>query len=342
MSTKRFAASFADAVKLYWTPERLGALCSGKDFPLSPEKPGAAQLLRVLGLIGGDGRIGSEVVRKFKQVNYLVLEIEHALSAHIAQPTKRPMRIIELAAGRSHVSLLLAHSASQRWERPAHILAVDRDPQRVTMAEERAHTLGFSDAIRHRTCAIGELQDWSHEYACAFPGADASGPPHCAVALHACDTASDEALALAVRSRAAVIACAPCCHSELSRKWAGLPIRQADGRHPLGLIHRMPNLRAETAATITDAMRIALLRSSGYAVEASEFVAPEHTPKNRLIIATRLPARNEGADEDAARQAARLRSTLRRAGREEYTSLKQATGGEGIALEALLGLDGDS
>eukprot|EP00962_Isochrysis_galbana_P052833 scaffold24286_cov111-Isochrysis_galbana.AAC.2 len=326
MAAARYVASLTDKCARYWTPERLRTLCGGSDFPLSPEKPGAAPLLRVLGLMGADGRIGSEVVRKYTQINKLVLEIERALSSHVSHRTLRPIRIVELAAGQSHLSLLLAYAAAHRWERPVHIVAVDRDPKRLQQAEERAHILGFSGSVRHRRCSIDELRDWPTEYAQAFPSATVSGPPHCAVALHACDTASDSALAQAIRSRAMVIAVAPCCQAELSRKWAALPERETAGtRHPLGLFHWMPGLRSDAAALVTDAMRIAILRANGYSVTASEFVAPEHTPKNRLIVATRLPSGTAAAAAVAA------------AGLAEYASLKHATGGAGIALEALAG-----
>jgi len=325
MTTTRYAADFASKVGRYWTPERLGTLCGGKDFPLSPDKPGAATLLRVIGLMGADGKIGSEVVRKFTQINKLVLEIESALSVHTQRATPRPVRIVEYAAGQSHLSLLLAFAATNRWKRPAHILAVDRDPKRLAKAGERVHTLGFSHMVQHRTCAIDELRDWPTEYADGFPSAADTGPPHCAVALHACDTASDLALVQALRSKAMVIAVAPCCHAELARKWAVLA-QDTDGpRHPLRLIHWMPNLRIETAAHVTDAMRIAVLRANGYTVAASEFVAPEHTPKNRLIVATRLQSGTPAA------------AAVRRSGAEEYAALKHATGGEGISLEGLLG-----
>jgi predicted RNA methylase len=323
-ATTRAAASLSEKCGRYWTPERIRTLCGGRDFPLSPEKPGAAPLLRVLGFMGADGRIGSEVVRKYTQINKLVLEIERALSPHVSHKTRRPMRIVEFAAGQSHLSLLLAYAAAHRWGRPAHIVAVDRDPKRLQQAEERAYILGFSDSLRHRRCSIDEFREWPAEYAQAFPAAALSGPPHCAVALHACDIASDSALAHAMRSRATVIAVAPCCQAELSRKWAALP-ETAGPRHPLGLLHWMPGLRSDAAALVTDAMRIAILRANGYSVTASDFVAPEHTPKNRLIVATRLQSGTAAA------------AAVSAAGLAEYTSLKQATGGAGIALEALAG-----
>ncbi|EOD09759.1 hypothetical protein EMIHUDRAFT_105495 [Emiliania huxleyi CCMP1516] len=288
-----FAATFAERSARYWTPERLQALSAGRDLPLSPDKPGAAALLRVIGLMGSDGSIGSEAVRKFRQINLLLLEVERHLAPHASRPTRKPLRVLELASGQSQLSLLLAHAAAHRWGRPAQVLAVDRDATRVQRAERRAHALGLSHAVVQRRSEIGQL----------------GRPPHLAVALHACDTASDDALAQAVRARSLLIACAPCCHAQLARRW----LVQS---HPLRTIH--------TAAHVTDAMRVALLRAAGYRVAANEF-APEHTPKNRLLLAGRLragvPATRAAQEEGLA----------------EYVALKSATGGAGIALEGLLG-----
>uniref|UniRef100_A0A6U8IWZ2 Methyltransferase domain-containing protein n=1 Tax=Emiliania huxleyi TaxID=2903 RepID=A0A6U8IWZ2_EMIHU len=323
-----FAATFAERSARYWTPERLQALSGGRDLPLSPDKPGAAALLRVIGLMGSDGSIGSEAVRKFRQINLLLLEVERHLAPHASRPTRKPLRVLELASGQSQLSLLLAHAAAHRWGRPAQVLAVDRDVTRVQRAERRAHALGLSHAVVQRRSEIGQLGRWEDEHAAAFPPRDGAaappGPPHLAVALHACDTASDDALAQAVRARSLLIACAPCCHAQLARRWSELPDRLVQ-LHPLRTIHTVPHLRSETAAHVTDAMRVALLRAAGYRVAASEFVAPEHTPKNRLLLAGRLragvPATRAAQEEGLA----------------EYVALKSATGGAGIALEGLLG-----
>ncbi len=115
---------------------------------------------------------------------------------------------------------------------------------------------------------------------------------------------------------------APCCQSELAAKWAA----QRRGEEPRGgaahgfaLVHRNAHLRHETAAHITDALRVALLRAHGYSVAASDFVSMEHTRKNRLIVATR----------------AGLSAEQRHAAWDEYDALVDSTGGEGILLERL-------
>ena len=103
--------------------------------------------------------------------------------------------------------------------------------------------------------------------------------------------------------------------AELAAKWRSL--RAAEGE-PFALVHRTAQLRREVGAQLTDAMRVALLRRSGYAVAVSELVAAEHTPKNRLLVASRLPAAQAAAQRERAR--------------DEYDDLRRATGGRPVAL----------
>jgi len=133
------------------------------------------------------------------------------------------------------------------------------------------------------------------------------------VALHACDTATDDAIVLAVSVEAQLCAVAPCCHAELARAWSELA--ETGSESPLAPIFRVPHLRREAAATITDTMRSLLLRGAGYEVWPLEFVPSEHTPKNTLIRAMK----RSGADEGAL---------------SEYRALVAASGGRTIALDA--------
>jgi hypothetical protein len=133
---------------------------------------------------------------------------------------------------------------------------------------------------------------------------------HAVFALHACDTATCDAIALGISAGADLIGVAPCCQAELARKWSALE-GTAGAFSP---IWGAPHLRRETAAHLTDAMRMLLLRSRGYAVTAMEFIAPEHTKKNTLLRAIK-------ADVDPAARA-------------QHDALVAATGGCALDLAA--------
>jgi len=222
--------------------------------------------------------------------------------------------------------------ANDTPRRRPQVLAIDRDATRAAAARQRALALGL-DAIRFRVGTVGDLGSFGEEWSAAFPE-DGLSPaaaerhqPHAVLALHACDTASDQAIAFGVHSRAHAVLVAPCCQAELAARWAAAErLDHFSPSHPFALVHRTPNLRREVASQVTDSLRVALLQASGYSVTCSEFVPVEHTPKNRLIAAKRL--RTTSPSYRATRVAAF----------DEYHALKEATGGLPIVLEEMLGV----
>jgi hypothetical protein len=110
-------------------------------------------------------------------------------------------------------------------------------------------------------------------------------PPHVVLALHACDTATDDALARAVRWRARWILAAPCCHHDIAAQ-----VRRRPAPPPYAMLTRQAILAERFADVLTDTLRAALLRLHGYRVEVVEFVDSVHTPRNLL-----LRARHTGA-----------------------------------------------
>jgi hypothetical protein len=112
------------------------------------------------------------------------------------------------------------------------------------------------------------------------------------LALHACDTATDEALAQAVRWQAPVVLASPCCHHDLQRQMAA-----AGSPAPYSLVTRHGILRERLGDVLTDAFRAALLRMQGYRVDVMQFVSAEYTPRNTLLRAVR-----GGGDATTARQ----------------------------------------
>ena len=102
------------------------------------------------------------------------------------------------------------------------------------------------------------------------------------LALHACDTATDDALARAVHSHATVVLASPCCHHDMQRQMSA-----GSAPAPYGLVARHGILRERLGDVLTDAVRAALLRRVGYQVEVVQFVSAEYTPRNTMIRAVR-------------------------------------------------------
>jgi protein-L-isoaspartate O-methyltransferase len=298
-----WAEAFAERARAHWTPERTADLTRGKKLAIRPDE--APELLRALGLLHRDGSMPPRQRRKFFQVNHVVAMLGPALRELSA--AKDTIRVVDAACGRSYLTVVLAWVLGKHGAR-VEVLGVDREERLVEESRRRTEIAGLAESVRHHAARLDGLDvraAWHAQYG-AEPEIDV------VVALHACDTATDDALVLGVELGATLVAAAPCCQAELARKWEAMEKVGA-----FAPIQRTPHLRRETAALVTDTMRQLLLRSVGYDCAALELVPSEHTPKNLLLRAMRRTSGDATA-------------------REEYERLKAATGGEGIGLSERL------
>jgi SAM-dependent methyltransferase len=308
-------AAFQKRLQDHWTPERRSKFLSGKSFLLTPWQGG--ELLHALGLLNKDASMSADATRKFIQINHMLQLLLPSLK-HLAKSFPK-VRVVDAGCGNAYLSFLIAWYFRDILKHPLELIGVDHSQAMVDRANARAVQLGYQQSLKF---AVADLQtfSWLTEYHKAFGQIEASLRPHCFVALHACDTATDYALAEALRLKADVIAVAPCCQAELARVWKDQPL--AEQQLPMSPVMRAPHFRRVVAADMTDMMRTLLLRSRGYEVTATEFVASEHTPKNRLMLATR-------------------RGNYLRAAEQEFNSLKTALGEPVLKLEALLKTTGE-
>ena len=237
----------------------------GKARALEPD--GSADLLRVIGIMNADGTISAKAAKKYKQVNHFVELCRpgwERLLAHRKATAEAPLRILDVACGNGYLTFVLAE-ALRLAEIPSTVEGVDVREDVIGNCRDRAAALGWE----HMQFSVARIAD-------VHPTA----PPDILLALHACDTATDEALALGVRSGAPVLLVAPCCQRELAAQLAD----QDDGaltKHGL--------LRREYGSVLTDALRVEMLDACGYKVDVVEFVESTHSPKNLLLRAHRRP-----------------------------------------------------
>ena len=245
-------------------------------------------------------------VRKFLQINHVVRVLAPAIATLRA---RHPVvRLLDAGCGRSYLTLLLAWCARERWGHRVEVLGVDRNPAVIAECERRIALAELGDVVRFAAASLESLDlraTWRDRFGAP---SDAAPQVHGVFALHACDTATCDAIVLGCTLEAELIAVAPCCQAELGRGWT----TRAGEPGAFAPIWRAPHLRHEIAAHVTDALRGLLLRAAGYDVAALEFIAPEHTKKNTLIRA--------------------LRSAPDPAARAEYDALVAATGGVGLRL----------
>jgi SAM-dependent methyltransferase len=247
----------------------------GKDRALRPDT--SAALLREIGIMNADGSISATHARKYKQISHLATLCERVierLSSVRPLTPEAPLRALDLACGNAYLSFVLAEVLRLR-QISLRLHGVDVRADVVARSRARAQALGI-DGL---SFAEGDI-------AAAAESAPAAlgGSPDLILALHACDTATDEALELAIRLGAPAILCVPCCQAELA---AQLAERGQAARHPIAAIVEHGLLRRAYADVLTDGIRVAVLEACSYEVTVIEFVGSEHTAKNLLLRAFR-------------------------------------------------------
>ena len=304
---QNWAEQFTAHARDYWTEERVAELTANKDLAILPDE--APLLLRALGLLHRDASMPPAQVRKYRQINHMVA----ALGPSLRELAERfeAVRIVDVGCGRSYLTLLLALYFEHRLHHPVQIIGIDRNPEVIDESRRRAELAQYQDTVRYEAASVGDV-DLGHLWADHF-GDDATDT-HMLVSLHACDTATDDALALGMRAGCHFIAAAPCCQAELASGWSAL---SEDTQGPFAPVWTSPHLRRTTAATVTDTIGMLLLAAGGYWATAIEFVPSTHTPKNTLI---RGVQRTGPVDKKW----------------QEYLALREATGGAGISLESHL------
>ena len=179
----------------------------------------------------------------------------------------RPLRVVDLGCGNAYLTFATYRYLTGRGV-AAEVVGVDVREDQRRRNTEIARRLGCADQVRFIADTILD--------------AVIEPAPHLVLALHACDTATDEALARAIGWGARWMLVAPCCHHDLDTQ-----LRRRTPPPSYGLLTRHGILRERFADVLTDALRAALLRQHGYRVDMVEFVASEHTPRNLLLRARR-------------------------------------------------------
>ncbi|MBX6356607.1 MAG: SAM-dependent methyltransferase [Micromonosporaceae bacterium] len=234
-----------------------------KEYLLDPGDP-------LFDVIGGSAA-------KRRQVDAFLRALAATLPANEALP--RPLRVVDLGCGNAYLTFAAYRYLTASRGLDVRLIGVDvREDQRARNTE-LAERLGWADKVHF---VAGTISD------APVDGADV------VLALHACDTATDEALARAIEWRAPWVLAAPCCHHDIAAQ-----LRRVAAPAPYALLTSHGILRERFADVLTDALRAALLRRHGYRVDVVEFVDSAHTPRNVLIRGKYTGASADG-DEYAA------------------------------------------
>ena len=242
-------------------------LDSGRQYLIRVDQ--AAALLREIGILTAEGKLKNDMIRKYNQIDHYV----ELVAPMFEKDDSEEIVLLDCACGKSYLSFVMNYYLHNVLRRRCRVIGVDINEHVIEESRAMAKRLGYHNMVFQ--CA--DLRAYQ--------------PPKnvtAGISLHACDIATDLALATAIRARARYIACVPCCHKELLDQYT-LP-----GLEPLT---KFGVFKARFNDVLTDSMRALKLEAEGYKVSVVEYISPLDTPKNLLIRAVRT-----GQDNLRARQ----------------------------------------
>jgi len=232
-----------------------------------------------VGISDAKGVIKPSKSDKYMQVEeflrILAPTVKNAIEAgQIHQPTKDdPLTITDLGCGHAYLTFG-AHQYLQTQGIPLSVVGIDIRTQSRDRNIAIAQKLGIKKSIEFRAEEISEITATQTDVA---------------IALHACDTATDDAIAWAVQSDAKLLFIAPCCHHDLQSQLSDIP-------EPWTMVTKHGLMKERMSDLLTDALRAQILRLLGYRVDVIEFIGGEHTPRNLMIRGVKTGAKPDAQD----------------------------------------------
>ena len=232
-----------------------------------------------VGISDSEGRVKPTKADKYLQVEeflrLLVPTLNSAIEAkHIAKPTtEKPLVIADLGCGSAYLTFAV-HQYLRSIEMPVHVIGIDIRPESLERNTEIAKKLKIDKTIEFKAEAIEQTSIDTCDVA---------------IALHACDTATDDAIAWAVTGGAKLLLIAPCCQHDLQTQMNSVP-------EPWNLLTKHGLMKERLGDLMTDALRAQILKLLGYRTEVIEFIGGEHTPRNIMIRALLTNAKADPKD----------------------------------------------
>lgn len=225
----------------------------------------SAPFLKAIGIMTADGRIKADMQSKFKQINEFLRLVNE--TASFSAGGWDSVHVVDFGCGSGHLTFAMYYYLREVLGLDAHVVGVDIKQGLMEQLQAKAEALGWAH-IKFQTGYISEYES--------------NVKPDVVLALHACDTATDDALKQGLAWGSRVIVCAPCCQHELQAQMA-----QANLPPVLAPVLQHGIFFERTGDILTDTFRASLLRIMGYRTDVTEFVPIEHTGRNLMIRAVR-------------------------------------------------------
>lgn len=274
METREFSYTVLVSKKGKITIKKKAAVCAGKEIDLSHnrkkhyilEEGVPVPFLKDLGVMTEEGKVVRSRFDKFRQINRFLEFIEDILPE---LDRDRELTIVDFGCGKSYLTFAMYYYLHERKGYDIRIIGLDLKREVIAHCSELGKKYGYEKL----TFLEGDIANYT--------GVE---QVDMVVTLHACDTATDYALAKAVGWNAKVILSVPCCQHELNGQI------ESEVLEP---IFKYGLIKERAAALVTDALRAEYLESAGYAAQILEFIDMEHTPKNILIRGVRNGKKGE-------------------------------------------------
>ncbi|MBU0681211.1 MAG: SAM-dependent methyltransferase, partial [Proteobacteria bacterium] len=215
-----------------------------------------------LGVTNSMHQLLPSMARKWKQINKFIEVLDHAFASSTLKE-KEQVQVIDFGSGKGYLTFAMEEYLRVSLKRKARVTGVELREDLVQLCAKAARKLRI-DGLNFEQ---GDIRSYT------------PASIDIMIALHACDVATDYAIHLGIRSGAAIIMCAPCCHKQIRPQMQNPQVLQPMLKHGIHL--------GQEAEMVTDSLRALLLEASGYTTQIFEFVALEHTSKNKMILAVK-------------------------------------------------------
>ena len=235
-------------------------------------RPGqSVELLKELHILTRDGKLNQDSRRKLKQVYHLYQFIEKLMN-ELPQASGGSFTLADHGAGKSYLGFILYDLYFKHLPQ-SHLYGIETRAELVDKSRVLAHKLGFErmSFLNVSVEAATQLEELPKTF-------------DVVTALHACDTATDDAIAFGLEKRVKAFVLVPCCQAELARHLSQSKALSLT-RTPLAELWRHPLHTREMGSQLTNVLRCLYLEAHGYQVTVTELVGWEHSMKNELILA---------------------------------------------------------
>lgn len=217
--------------------------------------------LHQLNLTDSEGKVYKNAQDKWKQINHY---IELLSSSLVNLPSEKRLKVVDMGAGKGYLTFALYDYLKNNLQRDVEVVGVEFRKDLVDFCNQVAKDSGFKGL----SFVEGTIEDYRSEE-----------PIDVLIALHACDTATDDAIFKGIQNESSLIVVAPCCHKQVRRE-----LEAVKAKNDLDFIIKYGIFLERHAEMLTDSIRSLIMEYYGYEMRVMQFISDQHTPKNVMLV----------------------------------------------------------